>query len=136
MYQRTWARRWLAAVMLSLFITVGLGVAAPAPASAVQYKGSTYPTLSCTSTGITWSGVTRGFRPNATITYRYEIYRNNVRIYSNSKGTYTTDRNGDHWRLPSGFPQAIDCGDGAYKISMWTTTSGWRTYAGGAVAWC
>jgi hypothetical protein len=90
---------------------------------ALALKGDVYPVISCTSSGITWSAHTVGFLASTKITYRWKIYRNGTLIYSNSKGGYTTDRNGNHSRLPSGFPQALDCGLGTYSIHLWVTNS-------------
>ena len=136
MYQRI-TRRLLAVVMLTLLITLGVGFAAPAPADAgVRWKGNTHASLGCTETGVKWSGVTRNFRPKAKITYRWEIYMNGKLLITGSRGGFTTDRRGDHIRLPSGFPQALDCGSAIYMIVMWTTTSGYRTDSGIDTATC
>lgn len=111
-----------AVVALALFIAVTLGsTALPTPASAVTYRGETFVTLSCTGYGITWSGVTSNFYPNTRITYHWIIWRNGAELARGSHGGYYTNSIGNHWRLPSGFPQALDCGHGVYRIKMWTT---------------
>jgi hypothetical protein len=84
-------------------------------------RGEAFVTLRPTSTGITWSGWVTGFYPNREITYHWRISRNWVPFYANQHGGYFTNSRGSHSRLPSGFPQAIDCGPGLYQIELWVT---------------
>ena len=86
----------------------------------------------------TWSGHTQGFLPNTRITYVWTIYRNGVRWFSNEHGGYYTDGTGYHWRLPSGFPQAIDCDAGHYQIYMYVRSDAntYQTWTGHAETVC
>jgi hypothetical protein len=92
--------------------------------------GNTYANLSATSTGITWSAHITGFTPNAEICYWWEIWRNDVLWERNGHCGYFTDRYGNHYRLPSGFPQARDCGPGKYVIFIWA-----EDYQGNKTPW-
>ena len=108
------------------------GQASQVPDNTVMaVRGNTHAFLSATSTGVTWSANTQRFYPNRTITYHWVLYRNGDEFYRNQHGGYRTDSQGTHWRLPSGFPQEIDCGAGFYEIRIWTTdASGNSTNAG------
>lgn len=81
--------------------------------------GQVHAVINCTSTGISWSGHTQGFLANTRITYEWKIYKDGSLWYTNEHGGYYTDGVGYHWRLPSGFPQAIDCDAGEYEIYMY-----------------
>lgn len=96
------------------------------------YQGSTYAVISCTNTGITWSAHTSDFLPNTRITYEWFIQRNGQFFISGEHGGYYTNSIGNHFRLPSGFPQAVDCGPGVYTIEVWTRNDDgtFRTYSG------
>lgn len=84
------------------------------------YIGATYVSLYCTGAGISWSAVTQDFLPNEPITYSWEIYPPTGGVIRGQHGGYYTDGGGDHFRLPNGFPQAVDCGHGTYSIVIWT----------------
>jgi hypothetical protein len=127
------ARRLVLSLSAATMLLVG--GASPSPASPaateavsinVVYGGTVYPTIACTSTGITWAGITRGFLPYTEITYHWEIKKDGLPLIDGEKGGYFTDRTGYHFRLPNGFPQAVDCGPGFYTIEMYVDA-----YAGG-----
>jgi hypothetical protein len=129
---------------LSLVFVVGTWAASPAWAFApppvakisVQKKGEVYPSISCTATGVKWGGVTRGFVSYTEITYHWTIKRNGVVLITGEHGGYFTDSVGNHDRLPSGFPQAADCGKGLYTIDMYADgiSSGKYYYTGSGAA--
>lgn len=130
--------RFVAAFLaLSMLFVVVTSTASPAVALASPpvaniatiQKGAVYPTISCTTTGITFGGVTRGFVSYTAITYHWTIKRNGVPLFTNgSHGGYFTDRLGNHDRLPTGFPQAYDCEKGLYTIEMYVDGINSGTY--------
>ena len=119
--------RRVARAILAILLLVGVGIPIRSEAAhAVTLRGDVFPVISCTASGITWSGSVTGFLRNTNITYHWVIRRNGRELDRRSHGGYHTNDRGTHWRLPSGFPQALDCGPGHYTIEMWVTGgSGW-----------
>jgi len=104
------------------------------------YVGNTFASISCTSTGISWSAVTTDFVANQKIEYHWNIYLNGeLWVRNGVSSAYYTNREGSHFRLPNRFPQAIDCDAGVYRIVIWTTRwqdTSLQTFPGEATTVC
>lgn len=116
--RRTYCRARDRSLMSFAAASIALGplVMAGCPDN-VTRVGHVVLNLTCTGTGIQWSAHTTDFLPNEPIGYVWEIFYNGQR-FANRHDGYHTDRYGGHFRLPNGFPQALDCGHGNYSMTI------------------